>query len=605
MVSGVASMLTVAASEQQLILVIDDVHWLDDVAVTMLHDVVCRSLGHVRWVFAGRPLGHHPHVAWPRGELERTGGVRHVELGELTLDDVRELVGLLAPEDAPETRESLAVDVMSSTGGHALFATELVGHRQRRPAASGDPPRLDVIVAGSIAGLTSEERALVEMLAVAGASCPVVVLAGALGHDPADVLELAERLEDEGLLAPVASSVIGLRHDLIARAVDGQMSRAVELTLRRRLVVELARYERFLIRYADQLLRCGDLLDDDQLEQRDRAVADAIQRLLIQVESAAARELADRYLGSTAGTGPSALEARLQAATALIATGDVTGGRATLMPLIDEARPSADRRLLADAILAAGPLTTGGREHRDLARDAEELAATLPRSEGRRRVQLACWAAHHRLNRGDRVGALYLLELAESASQTPSATMLRGLIAGVRAQSDTLVGPGPGPARRSLAELRELAECRHDFSAEVAARVLGAGHAFAEGTLADVATERDGIIQARVADAAAGPPMAAVGPRRRHRDRRRPDRRGGGHRASRPARARAEHRGGIGDGDGPAAARDAARRASRLGGGVVGGPCLRNDRPERRCGRLWVGVCRGGGRRRRRRPAGW
>ena len=57
-----------------------------------------------------------------------------------------------------------------------------------------------------------------------------------------------------------------------------------------------------------------------------------------------------------------ARQATLRAATALIATGEAGNGRATLGQLIEQARASDDQLLLADAILAMGPLMLGKRE---------------------------------------------------------------------------------------------------------------------------------------------------------------------------------------------------------------------------------------------------
>ena len=126
------------------------------------------------------------------------------------------------------------------------------------------------------------------LLAVAAGPCPVVVLASACGLDAAAVLELAERLEVDGLLAPVTSTKLDLRHELVRRAVVRRLSPATQLDLRRRLVRRLAGDDpRFVVAYADQLLRCGDLLDERAAsDRRDRAVAEAIDRLMDDAEYA-------------------------------------------------------------------------------------------------------------------------------------------------------------------------------------------------------------------------------------------------------------------------------------------------------------------------------
>ena len=114
-------------------------------------------------------------------------------------------------------------------------------------------------------------------------------------------------------------------------------------------------------------------------------------------------------------------------------------------------------------------------------------------SEARRRVQLACWAAHQRVNRGEGVAAAYLLRRAEEASAT--APELNGLILAVRAQAATLIGSGPGAGRRSLEELCDVARTTGDLAAEVASLLLGSRQAWVDGTVADVAAAREAVAE--------------------------------------------------------------------------------------------------------------
>jgi DNA-binding SARP family transcriptional activator len=495
LVDALVSWLEAAASRRPITAVIDDAHWLDDDTIAVLLDVIGRTRDVIRWVVASRAIDRHPPAARMRDELERVAPVYSVSLGALTIGDVHDLIDVLAPGLDAGERDALAAEVMSSTGGHPLSVAEMIGHRQRLP--EGVPPRLDAIVSDSVRSLTPAGCDLVQLLAVAGGPCPVVVLSATCELDPSSLLELAERLEGEGLLAPVSVTSLDLRHDLIRRSIAKRLSPAVQLNLRRRLVRELAHDERFVIAAADQLVRCGDLLEDELVERRDRTVADAIERLLAQAEYAAARGLAERYLAVADGSGDSApgREAILRSGMALIANGDAANGRARLLGLIDSARASDDHVVLADAILAMGPLKLGARERDGVIRDAERMVDVLPESEAQRRVQLACWAAHHRVNRGEGVAARYLLRRAEEASVTTP--VLNGLILAVRAQASTLIGGGPGPTRRSLDELRAFVRSSGDVSAEAALLLLSSRQAWVDGTVADVAGIRDAI--ARIA----------------------------------------------------------------------------------------------------------
>ena len=266
LVDRLAAWLAAAASRRPITAVIDDAHWLDDDTIALLLDVIGRTRDVIRWVVASRAIERHPPAARMRDELERVASVYSVSLGALTIGDVHDLIDLLAPGLDAADRDALAAEVMSSTGGHPLSVAEMIGHRQRLP--EGDPPRLDAIVGDSVRSLTPAGRDLVELLAVAGGPCPVVVLAATCELDPSTLLELAERLEGEGLLAPVTITALDLRHDLIRRSIARRLSPAVQLGLRRRLVSELAHDERFVIAAADQLVQCGDLIEDELVERR-------------------------------------------------------------------------------------------------------------------------------------------------------------------------------------------------------------------------------------------------------------------------------------------------------------------------------------------------
>ena len=466
----VVARLRTTGSERELVVVVDDVQWMEPSEGAMLLEIMTRTLDVARWIVAGRPAERHPAAATLHGELERAGAVRSVELGSLTTLDVRTLLDDVAPELDAAARDRLADDVWSATGGHPLSVAELVSHRDRL-SADGRLPRLDAIVAGTLAQLDAGDRRLVDLLAVAAGPTPVTVLAAAGCALPAEVLERAERLLDEGLVGPVVNGDLDLRHDLVRRAVERHVSPTTELACRRLLIEALARHPRAVVAYADQLLRAGDWVDDAR--ERARAVAAAIRRQLDDADYVGAGRMAVRYLDMTGE--PVAIDdlaASLQAATALIASGDAARGRATLVRLREPARSSGDLELLADTILAMGPLMTGGRETDDVVDDAEHLAVTLPPGDGYRRVQLACWAAHQLLLRGDRWRAERLLDVADGDPYGASSG--QGLVLAIRAQADTLVDASPSAARRSLLQLQRFAVERSDVTAEAAALLLGA-----------------------------------------------------------------------------------------------------------------------------------
>ena len=117
--------------------------------------------------------------------------------------------------------------------------------------------------------------------------------------------------------------------------------------------------------------------------------------------------------------------------------------------------------------------------------DAEHLVSELPASDGYRRVQLACWAAHQRLLRGDRLRADHLLDIADAdpcGVGCPAGPRAGDPRAGRHARR-VVAGGGPAVARRA-APLRRPLPRRHRRRRGAAPRRppgVGGGHARRRG----------------------------------------------------------------------------------------------------------------------------
>jgi hypothetical protein len=212
--------------------------------------------------------------------------------------------------------------------------------------------------------------------------------------------------------------------------------------------------------------------------------------LLVVVDYGRALALATRYLDvvGTERSGPGAMEVLLQIATVLLATGEADRGWALHSIVLDRTDVGDNPLVRADAVLATGPSALGGTSAPDQIRQAEELLALLPADEHRRRIQLLCWAAHHRLNLGQLDPAMALLaEARHDLARWPSSS-LRGLVLSVYAQAAHLIDhPFPSDA---FAELRGHARLTGDVVAEAGTALLALGQAFVEGSIADVEAAR-------------------------------------------------------------------------------------------------------------------
>ena len=144
---------------------------------------------------AGWPASRGGDAAWRAGARRRGA---HRGAGEPHHDRCRRPLDDVTASSTRRLVDRLADDVWTATGGHPLSVTEpsaIVTCCRRRTGL----PRLDAIVAGTLAQLDADDRRLVDLLAVASRPTPVGSARGGGSLAPADVLARAERLLDEGI----------------------------------------------------------------------------------------------------------------------------------------------------------------------------------------------------------------------------------------------------------------------------------------------------------------------------------------------------------------------------------------------------------------------
>ena len=153
--------LTTLAGDRSLLLVVDDIHLLDDASAALLHQFVAD--GQAKLICTAR-TGHRP----PPGVLElvQTGALHRHEVEALGLDGMQLLAGELlgCPLEASTAERVLAV-----TGGNPLFVQELLlsSLEQRRVHREGgeasiielpaDAPRLVDLVRARLADLSPDD----------------------------------------------------------------------------------------------------------------------------------------------------------------------------------------------------------------------------------------------------------------------------------------------------------------------------------------------------------------------------------------------------------------------------------------------------------------
>ena len=214
---AVRSLLEGLSARRPLVLVLDDVHWADAASVELLcHLVAHRPAGRVLLALAMRPVGTAARLVIALEQAARDGSVDRVQLGPLSPDDARRLVG--GPADPRLYEEA---------GGNPFYLQQLVRAAPRRGptgaldlADLGVPPAVRAALEGELEALSDPARALLAGAAVSGESFEPELAAAAAGMGEAEALDLLDELVRLDVVRPTAvPRHFRFRHPIVRHGV--------------------------------------------------------------------------------------------------------------------------------------------------------------------------------------------------------------------------------------------------------------------------------------------------------------------------------------------------------------------------------------------------
>jgi DNA-binding CsgD family transcriptional regulator len=283
-----------AAERGPLVVVVDDVQWVDDPSLAWLgylarrvEDVAVLVVVGLR---AGDPGGERPELV----SLAKSGRER-IALEPLSATAVRLIVRGQFGENA---EEPFCLACRELTGGNPLFVRELLAaaREQGLSASAGSvqalrrivPSAVGTSVLGRLGRLEAEAVALARAVAVLGAGTDVV-LAARLAELDVEVAELtADRLAAAQILAPVRP--LEFFHPLVGAAVLEDIAPGARRVAHRRaaaLVEDEGRGS--LARVAAHLLACGTAGDPWVVQRLDAAAREALERGAPEIAASYAR----------------------------------------------------------------------------------------------------------------------------------------------------------------------------------------------------------------------------------------------------------------------------------------------------------------------------
>jgi DNA-binding CsgD family transcriptional regulator len=264
-------------------LVLDDLHWADDATLAILD----RLAGRIPVLAAIRTgdEGTERALAAARG-----AALAEVRVQPLAEPDTLELAHRWRPDLSPGDSRRL----VARSGGNPLLVVEL--------ARAGVTTTLTLAIEHRLRGLTTRERAILELLAIA--DVPIT--------PPGSPADLA-RLVDQGLVSQDEQGYT-IRHALIAEVIGGRLDDARQRALHR-AVAE---------RSADAATRARHLMAAD-----DRGAAFAVASTAAATSPPGLRA-ALLGLAAECASGPDAGRLRVEAAEALIAARLIDGAERAL-----------------------------------------------------------------------------------------------------------------------------------------------------------------------------------------------------------------------------------------------------------------------------------
>jgi DNA-binding NarL/FixJ family response regulator len=236
-VHKVAHDLVRKANSRRLVMLVDDVQWLDQLSAVLVHQMAVTGMAFV--VLTARTGLTVPD---PILALWKDGAVERVSVAPVSREAVEALLTTVL--EGPVAGAAVA-ELADRSAGNLLFLRHLVlagleggGLRQdagvwQLAPASGAPPRLVELVESRLAGLESDERACLEVIAFG---------------EPLELGEiitvadetLVQRLESKGLVSVQADGWGGAKV-LLAHSIFGEVLRAETSVIRaRRITAGLA-----------------------------------------------------------------------------------------------------------------------------------------------------------------------------------------------------------------------------------------------------------------------------------------------------------------------------------------------------------------------------
>jgi class 3 adenylate cyclase len=233
-VDDITAFLALHAASGPLVVVLDDVHWIDASSLVLLRRIAAAAPGDVSLIATYRDTDLdrvHPLSA-VLADLRRVDGVRRVALQGLDATDVEEYLTVAAGHALDADGMRLADAVHEGTAGNPLFVGEVLRHLSESGAIRraddrwvGEsglalPEGLREVIGRRLTRLGDDVNIVLRVAAGLGRSFDPDVVEAVVGHDILDELELAAAA---GIIAETAR-LFEFRHAILREVLLAELS---------------------------------------------------------------------------------------------------------------------------------------------------------------------------------------------------------------------------------------------------------------------------------------------------------------------------------------------------------------------------------------------
>jgi DNA-binding SARP family transcriptional activator len=224
--AAVTTLLTSIAKQYPLVLVIDDLQWIDEGSSSLLHYILRAPDRPQHFLFVGAAradeMEDNPWCKRVVSALAQDGTVKRMKLSPLQASEAAEFFNGTANPDT-------VADALKESGGNPLFLTELANAEQRGQQASGR--NIDALIGDRIARLSNPARDLLIFASATARDFKPELLGAAMELPELQLMERIDQLERRGFLKSDGEGRLDFAHDLIRQTTYRSLSHS-----RRRLI---------------------------------------------------------------------------------------------------------------------------------------------------------------------------------------------------------------------------------------------------------------------------------------------------------------------------------------------------------------------------------